>query len=66
MSYSTGRRREGEKRGDDWLRQGSSRAESVSGKKVGAGQGPSWLRRVEGDSIEVISGEGSTAQVCVE
>lgn len=61
-SYSPGRRREGEKRGDDWLRAGSSRAETQAG---GAGEGPPWLRRMEGDSVEVINGEGGTAQVCV-
>ncbi|KAK3298253.1 FAD dependent oxidoreductase [Chaetomium fimeti] len=51
-------------RGDDWLRSGTSRADaapvvldSLSGKS------PTWLRRTEGDHIELISDEGTTAQV---
>ncbi|KAK4155150.1 FAD dependent oxidoreductase [Chaetomidium leptoderma] len=56
--------RDSDKRGDDWLRHGASRADaapvvldSLSGKS------PAWLRRLEGDHIELISDEGSTAQV---
>ncbi|KAH6628623.1 FAD dependent oxidoreductase [Chaetomium tenue] len=51
-------------RGDDWLRSGTSRADaapvvldSLSGKS------PTWLRRIDGDHIERISDEGTTAQV---
>ncbi|KAK4043796.1 FAD dependent oxidoreductase [Parachaetomium inaequale] len=51
-------------RGDDWLRDGTSRADaapvvldSLDGKT------PTWLRRLEGDHIELISDEGTTAQV---
>lgn len=58
-------------RGDDWLRAGGSRAETASGndsaglkENIGAtGEGPKWLKISEGDELEVISEEGSTAQV---
>ncbi|KAK4242007.1 FAD dependent oxidoreductase [Achaetomium macrosporum] len=56
--------RDSQKRGDDWLRDGTSRADaapvildSCSGKT------PTWLRRVDGDHIELISDEDTTAQV---
>jgi glycine/D-amino acid oxidase-like deaminating enzyme len=56
--------RDSQARGDDWLRDGTSRADaapvvldSLSGKT------PAWLRRVDGDHIELISDEGTTAQV---
>lgn len=52
-------------RGDDWLRCGGSRAETASGNEAvdAAVEGPEWLKRSEGDELEVISEEGSTAQV---
>lgn len=59
-------------RGDDWLRGGGSRAETASGNDgvsvdeiIGATglEGPKWLKRNEGDELEVISEDGSTAQV---
>ncbi|KAJ4298516.1 hypothetical protein N0V88_003546 [Collariella sp. IMI 366227] len=56
--------RDSTKRGDDWLRDGTSRADaapvivdSLSGKA------PLWLRRLEGDHMELIGDEGTTAQV---
>lgn len=53
-------------RGDDWLRDGTSRA-GVAPAALGAddlgGRAPKWLRRVAGDEIEIISDAGSTAQV---
>ena len=57
------------RRGEDWLREGASRAEAVAGEVsgvVGEGVGdeaPRWLRRGEGDVVEGISEEGSTAQM---
>jgi glycine/D-amino acid oxidase-like deaminating enzyme len=56
--------------GTDWLRHGASRAEAAA---VGVGEfvdeseegGPAWLRRGNGDRVEVISKEGTTAQVWV-
>ncbi|TGO54744.1 hypothetical protein BOTNAR_0260g00190 [Botryotinia narcissicola] len=58
-------------RGDDWLRVGGSRAETAGGNdRVGvkeaasiAGEWPKWFKKNEGDEIESISKEGSTAQV---
>ncbi|ESZ96585.1 hypothetical protein SBOR_3087 [Sclerotinia borealis F-4128] len=52
-------------RGDDWLRCGGSRADTAGGNESidTAGEGPRWLRRDDGDELEVISEEGSTAQV---
>jgi glycine/D-amino acid oxidase-like deaminating enzyme len=70
ISYTTGRR-DGKKvgRGDDWVRAGGSRADA-SGLEINefSSEGddtPRWLRRVEGDVVESISEEGSTAQVWV-
>ncbi|KAK1758497.1 FAD dependent oxidoreductase [Echria macrotheca] len=54
------------KRGDDWLRHGTSRAEAApeeAADEGGLSWNPPWLRRVPGDEIEIISGEGTTAQV---
>ncbi|KAI1766794.1 FAD dependent oxidoreductase [Hypoxylon sp. FL1150] len=55
------------KRIDVWCREGASRAEAASGGNGGrdgsAGRAPEWLRRVEGDAVEVISEEGTVAQV---
>lgn len=74
ISYTsslTGRRKEKEERGEDWLRQDSSR---VSAANEGANEfvvcegeeaGPRWLNRSDGDEVEVIGEEGSTAQVWV-
>ena len=64
VSYSTGSRggRKGE-RGEDWLRQGGSRGvvgvSDVSSDDNQLG----WLKRGEGDSMEVIEEEGSLAQM---
>ena len=70
ISYTAGRRagRDGSRR-DDWLRDGGSRASTASfeaSKFSGEGDdAPRWLRRGEGDVVESISEEGSTAQVWV-
>ncbi|RYP49222.1 hypothetical protein DL769_011104 [Monosporascus sp. CRB-8-3] len=50
------------KRVDAWCCDGASRAEAASGEPF-SGVSPSWLRRVEGDAVEVTSEEGTTAQV---
>jgi glycine/D-amino acid oxidase-like deaminating enzyme len=68
-SYTAGRGpRSG--RGDDWLRQDSSRANAAVGVSESVDEnaeqlGPRWLSRTGGDNVEVISEEGSTAQVWV-
>ncbi|TVY71480.1 putative oxidoreductase [Lachnellula suecica] len=69
LSYTAGKRRGGP-RGDDWLRHGASRADAIVGSSEftdGAAQRlrPEWLARADGDDVEVISEEGSTAQVWV-
>jgi glycine/D-amino acid oxidase-like deaminating enzyme len=70
-SYAPGRGKTiGGKNGTDWLRHGASRVEAAA---VGVCEfvnqpedgGPTWLRRGQGDRVEVISEEGSTAQVSV-
>ena len=66
VSYTTARGRGKGKRGDDWLRAGTSRAGAATGgSAVGVGEKgcPRWLAREEGDGVEVISEEGSMAQV---
>ncbi|PQE33654.1 FAD dependent oxidoreductase superfamily protein [Rutstroemia sp. NJR-2017a WRK4] len=57
-------------RGDDWLRGDGSRAVESSGASKhlgpdenGAGSRPRWLRTAGGDTLEVISGDETTAQV---
>jgi glycine/D-amino acid oxidase-like deaminating enzyme len=62
------------KRGDDWLREGTSHADvaatavvaaadEADGSGDPAGNAPKWLRRVAGDEIEVIGDHATTAQV---
>ncbi|KAK3905028.1 FAD dependent oxidoreductase [Staphylotrichum tortipilum] len=65
ISYAASAERRGaQERGDDWLRHGTSRADAAPvGIDALAGKTPSWLRRREGDHVELISDEGSTAQV---
>ena len=54
------------KRGDDWLRQGTSRAEAAAGEhEFQGGEGPAWLTEQKGGKVEIISQGDSTAQVCV-
>ncbi|KAL2136405.1 hypothetical protein VTI74DRAFT_3839 [Chaetomium olivicolor] len=56
--------RDSQKRGDDWLRDGTSRADAAPVVLDAlSGKTPSWLRRLDGDHIELISDEGTTAQV---
>ncbi|KAJ9134518.1 FAD dependent oxidoreductase [Coniochaeta hoffmannii] len=53
------------KRGDDWLREGTSRADVAAAVAADdlEGKAPKWLRRVAGDEVEVIGDHDSTAQV---
>ena len=58
------------KRGDDWLRSGTSRAEAAPEKLLPVlsaedlkKKTPAWLRRRQGDDVEVIGGEGDAAQL---
>lgn len=50
-------------RGDDWLRDGGSRAEQAGTHEFVEGSGPAWLTRRNGARVEVISEDETTAQV---
>lgn len=65
VSYATSAAGRGSsKRGDDWLRDGASRADAAPiVLDACSGRMPTWLRRVDGDHLELISDEGTTAQV---
>ena len=67
VSYTSKPAKGSRRRGDDWLREGTSRADTASSAVVtddlGGDKAPKWLRRVAGDEIEVIGDDGSTAQV---
>jgi glycine/D-amino acid oxidase-like deaminating enzyme len=61
---STAKDRASGKRGDDWLREGTSRAGAAPSVIDDlAGKTPSWLRRQEGDYVELIGEDGTTAQL---
>ncbi|KAF2144861.1 uncharacterized protein K452DRAFT_316020 [Aplosporella prunicola CBS 121167] len=49
--------------GEDWLQNGTSRAEAAGGHSFSEGEGPAWLMRSNGSSLEVISRDASTAQI---
>ena len=62
--YASEEARKNQKRGDDWLRDGTSRADAAPVVLDSeSNKTPTWLRRNEGDQIELISAEGTTAQV---
>ncbi|KAL2355325.1 FAD dependent oxidoreductase [Cryomyces antarcticus] len=50
-------------RAEDWLRHGSSRAEAAGEHEFSEGEGPAWLTKRRGASIEVISEDETVAQV---
>ncbi|KAH6605316.1 fad dependent oxidoreductase superfamily [Trichoderma cornu-damae] len=53
-----------EKRGEDWLLEGSSRAGLVDARRGHEeGEVPTWLRRADGDSVRVIDDGSGTAIV---
>ncbi|RMY79961.1 hypothetical protein D0864_08865 [Hortaea werneckii] len=50
--------------GYDWLREGGSRADAAGVHKfAGDNDGPAWLKRRQGDNLELISEDDSVAQV---
>lgn len=49
--------------GEDWLRDGSSRANAAGVYEFADGNDPTWLTRAKGASLEIISKDGSVAQV---
>ena len=74
VSYTPGLRdtlRKKGERGEDWLRRDASRANAANegvGEFVAGTEeetGPRWLSRSEGDEMDVIGEEGTTAQVWV-
>lgn len=69
VSYSAGVKAKGEKgdRGEDWLRAGGSRGGVAGISEVFSDDnGPAWLKRGVGDSMEVIGDEGTLAQMYVQ
>ncbi|EMC92622.1 hypothetical protein BAUCODRAFT_77159 [Baudoinia panamericana UAMH 10762] len=53
----------GTARGDDWLRDGGSRADAAGTHEFAGNQvGPAWLTRRRGDKVELISEDESVAQ----
>ncbi|RAL06689.1 NAD(P)/FAD-dependent oxidoreductase [Aspergillus homomorphus CBS 101889] len=56
-------KKKGGKRGDDWLRTGTSRAETAAGSEQSISEPPSWLTRQHGAEVEKISEDDDTAQV---
>ncbi|KAJ9662543.1 hypothetical protein H2201_006031 [Coniosporium apollinis] len=49
--------------GEDWLGNGASRAEAAGIHQFEGGEGPAWLTRKKGESLEVISRDETVAQV---
>ncbi|KAI0125278.1 FAD dependent oxidoreductase [Xylariales sp. AK1849] len=62
ISLSPGMKKDKGGRVDVWCRDGASRADAASGDGE-AGVTPPWIWRGEGDAVEVISEEGTVAQV---
>jgi glycine/D-amino acid oxidase-like deaminating enzyme len=62
INYSPTPRKPGQEGGADWLRHGSSRAEAAPDER-GEVDAPGWLQRREGDYVERVSDEGTTAQL---
>lgn len=53
-----------EKGGKQWLQDGGSRAEVAGSHEFKQGEdGPAWLLKKEGEKVEVLSEDGSVAQV---
>ncbi|KAH8886846.1 FAD dependent oxidoreductase [Thozetella sp. PMI_491] len=64
ISYTTAQNAGSTKKGQDWLLEGTSRAgaaPAISDPLVE--NAPEWLRRVSGDSVELICADDSTAQL---
>ncbi|PYH44606.1 NAD(P)/FAD-dependent oxidoreductase [Aspergillus saccharolyticus JOP 1030-1] len=56
-------KKKGEKRGDDRLRTGTSRAETAAGSEQVTAEPPPWLTRQHGADVAKISEDDDTAQV---
>ncbi|KAL1894359.1 hypothetical protein Sste5346_005858 [Sporothrix stenoceras] len=64
LSYGLpGGAKEGQ-RGEDWLRQGTSRSTAAPAVEGGSKKSvPSWLNRTKGDRVEVLADDGTAGQV---
>lgn len=64
LSYGLpGGQKEGQ-RGEDWLRQGTSRSTAAPAAAGGPKKSvPSWLNRTDGDRVEVLADDGTAGQV---
>lgn len=51
------------KGGDDWLKEGNSRADVAAEHEFHEGSGPAWLTRRKGDNLDVIAQDETVAQV---
>lgn len=49
--------------GEDWLSNGKSRAQAATAQPQAGSNGPVWLKKAHGASMEVISQNNSTAQM---
>ncbi len=64
VSYAAAPRGQSGKRGEDWLREGRSRAGvAPSTTDDMAGRAPPWLQRQVGDQVELIGDDDTAAQV---
>ncbi|KAK0612976.1 FAD dependent oxidoreductase [Bombardia bombarda] len=70
LGYAASTEKKSGKRGDNWLRDGTSRADTAPeviinelDARAPPESAPSWLRRVAGDHIELITNDGTTAQL---
>lgn len=60
---SEGTKQEKKEKVDVWCRDGGSRADVASGGDRSDGVAPPWLWTAEGDEVELISDEGTVAQL---
>jgi hypothetical protein len=51
------------RRGEDWLRDGASRADATGARDPFNDDGPAWLSRHIGSTVDTISADRSVAQV---
>ena len=62
VSYEPKGKRDDGNTVEDWLLEGTSRADSVQERReVKKGEAPNWLRRVDGDAVDVVDVDGGTA-----
>ncbi|KAI5360771.1 Putative FAD dependent oxidoreductase, FAD/NAD(P)-binding domain superfamily [Septoria linicola] len=65
-SLVVGRDKSSKKKSKEWLQHGGSRAEVAKAEKIEHytdGSGPGWMRKKDGNRVEMISDEGGVAQV---